>query len=60
MLELGKLFGRDSGSCERIGPAELADLRGQVKAIGRSQAVIEFAFDAMTDIRTGAQRVGEW
>jgi methyl-accepting chemotaxis protein len=46
MLKLGKLF--ESGErqvCERIAPEELADLRGQVKAIGRSQAVIEFGLD---------------
>src|ERR1700761_9785673 len=29
----------------RVDSIELADLRGQVKAIGRSQAVIEFALD---------------
>ena len=34
----------DSGS-ERVSSMELADLRGQVKAIGRSLAVIEFALD---------------
>ena len=34
----------DSGS-ERISAIELADLRGQVKAIGRSLAVIEFGLD---------------
>ena len=45
MLKLGKLFGGASESFERIAPAEIADLRGQVKAIGRSQAVIEFALD---------------
>lgn len=46
MLKLGKLLGSGaSESFERIAPAELADLRGQVKAIGRSQAVIEFALD---------------
>ena len=53
MLKLGKLFGGSpagrwasaSESFARITPAELADLRGQVRAIGRSQAVIEFALD---------------
>jgi hypothetical protein len=30
---------------ERVPATELADLRGQVQAIGRSQAVIEFALD---------------
>ena len=46
MLKFGKaqLGNADSGS-ERVPALELADLRGQVKAIGRSLAVIEFALD---------------
>ncbi len=46
MFKLGKAQGgnADSGS-ERVSALELADLRGQVKAIGRSLAVIEFALD---------------
>jgi len=43
MLKFGK---RESmGALVRVDPMELADLRGQVKAIGRSQAVIEFGLD---------------
>ena len=46
MLKLGKLRRSDSRpTFERIPAVELADLRGQVQAIGRSQAVIEFALD---------------
>src|SRR6185312_3520128 len=46
MLRLGKLLGGgESQALERIAAEELADLRGQVNAIGRSQAVIEFALD---------------
>ncbi len=46
MRKLGNLFGGvDSESLECISAIELADLRGQVRAIGRSQAVIEFALD---------------
>lgn len=46
MRKLGNLFGSDaSESLERIPSVELADLRGQVRAISRSQAVIEFALD---------------
>ena len=47
MLKLGRLFeGRASKPAfERIAPQELADLRGQVRAIDRSQAVIEFALN---------------
>ena len=37
--------GKASESSESLPAAELADLRGQVKAISRSQAVIEFALD---------------
>ena len=33
------------GDSVTVSAAELADLRGQVSAIGRSQAVIEFALD---------------
>jgi hypothetical protein len=35
MLKLGKLFGGNLEPFEHILPAELADLRGQVKVIGR-------------------------
>ena len=46
MLKLGKLRGNDSqATFERVPAVELSDLRGQVQAIGRSQAVIEFALD---------------
>ncbi len=46
MLKLGKLRRSDSRpTFERVPVVELADLRGQVQAIGRSQAVIEFALD---------------
>ncbi len=46
MLKLGKLLRTDATAhFERVSPLELADLRGQVRAIGRSQAVIEFALD---------------
>jgi methyl-accepting chemotaxis protein len=42
MLKLGKLRRSDPRTIlERVPAAELADLRGQVQAIGRSQAVIE-------------------
>ena len=45
-LLFGKLLGGgESQALERIAAEELADLRGQVNAIGRSQAVIEFALD---------------
>ena len=43
MLKFGK--GEPTAALVRVDPMELADLRGQVKAIGRSQAVIEFALD---------------
>ena len=43
MLKFGKR--EHMAVFERISPLELADLRGQVQAIGRSQAVIEFALD---------------
>ena len=43
MLKFGKR--EPAGPFERVAPRELADLRGQVKAIGRSQAVIEFSLD---------------
>jgi methyl-accepting chemotaxis protein len=46
MLKLGKLRRSDPRTVlERVPATELADLRGQVQAIGRSQAVIEFALD---------------
>jgi methyl-accepting chemotaxis protein len=46
MLKLGKLLRTETPvALERVTAVELADLRGQVKAIGRSQAVIEFALD---------------
>jgi methyl-accepting chemotaxis protein len=46
MLKLGKLRKNNpKATFERISAVELADLRGQVQAIGRSQAVIEFALD---------------
>ena len=47
MLKLGKIFGASTTteSYEKVPAVELADLRGQVRAIGRSQAVIEFALD---------------
>ena len=46
MLKLGKLRRSDPRIIlERVPATELADLRGQVQAIGRSQAVIEFALD---------------
>jgi methyl-accepting chemotaxis protein len=46
MFILGKLFGAAAPQkLECIPPEELADLRGQVQAISRSQAVIEFALD---------------
>ncbi len=46
MRKFGNLFGGGaSESLECIPSVELADLRGQVRAIGRSQAVIEFALD---------------
>jgi len=46
MRQLANLFGGGvSESSARISSVELADLRGQVKAIGRSQAIIEFALD---------------
>jgi len=46
MLKLGKLRRSDPRTIlERVPATELADLRGQVQAIGRSQAVIEFALD---------------
>src|SRR5262249_52075303 len=37
--------GRKAGETVTVNATELADLRGQVRAIGRSQAVIEFALD---------------
>src|SRR3984957_13833772 len=43
MLKFGK--GERTAALVRVDPMEFADLRGQVKAIGRSQAVIEFALD---------------
>ena len=46
MLKLGKLRRTDpEATFERVAAVELANLRGQVQAIGRSQAVIEFALD---------------
>ena len=46
MLKLSKLFGANTQeSFEKVPATELADLRGQVRAIGRSQAMIEFALD---------------
>ena len=46
MLKLGKLRKTDTrANFERIAAVDLANLRGQVQAIGRSQAVIEFALD---------------
>ena len=46
MLKLGKRRRNDSqATFERVSAVELSDLRGQVQAIGRSQAVIEFALD---------------
>ena len=46
MLKLGKLRRTDpQDTFERVTAAELANLRGQVQAISRSQAVIEFALD---------------
>ena len=43
MLKFGKR--EPTAALVRVDPMELADLRGQVKAISRSQAVIEFALD---------------
>jgi methyl-accepting chemotaxis protein len=43
MLKFGKR--EPTAALVRVDPRELADLRGQVKAIGRSQALIEFALD---------------
>jgi len=46
MLKLGKLRKTDpQATLERVPALELANLRGQVQAISRSQAVIEFALD---------------
>jgi methyl-accepting chemotaxis protein len=46
MLKLGRFLGSSAASSlEAVAAIELADLRGQVKAIGRSQAVIEFGLD---------------
>jgi methyl-accepting chemotaxis protein len=46
MLKLGKLRRSDpQAALERVTAVELANLRGQVQAISRSQAVIEFALD---------------
>jgi hypothetical protein len=46
MLKLGKLRRSDSRAIlERVPATGLTDLRGHVQAIGRSQAVIEFALD---------------
>ena len=46
MFKFGKAQrGNAESGSERVSSIELADLRGQVKAIGRSQAVIEFALD---------------
>jgi methyl-accepting chemotaxis protein len=47
MIKLGTLFRkhRTTAAAERAAVSELADLRGQVNAIGRSQAVVEFALD---------------
>jgi methyl-accepting chemotaxis protein len=46
MLKLGKLRRTDpQATFERVAAVELANLRGQVQAISRSQAVIEFALD---------------
>lgn len=45
MMKLPALFKGRPTALERASVSELADLRGQVNAIGRSQAVIEFALD---------------
>ncbi len=46
MRKLGALFGGGPRvSRDDVSPMELADLRGQVKAISRSQGVIEFSLD---------------
>src|ERR1700722_4416779 len=46
MFKFGKAQrGNAESGSERISAIELADLRGQVKAIGRSLAVIEFGLD---------------
>jgi methyl-accepting chemotaxis protein len=56
MLKLGKLRRSDPRAIlERVPATELADLRGQVQAIGRSQAVIEFALDGT--IQTANEKV---
>jgi hypothetical protein len=65
MLKLGKLRRSDPRTIfERVPATELADLRGQVQAIGRSQAVIEFALDGtiqtarvMAEIRTAGTEI---
>ena len=46
MFKFGRTQRNESAAgTERVSAMELADLRGQVKAIGRSLAVIEFALD---------------
>ena len=40
-----RLFGQGADAAAIAAAEELGDLRGQVKAIGRSNAVIEFALD---------------
>src|SRR6478735_9087261 len=40
-----RLFGQNNVAELKAAAAELDDLRGQVQAIGRSNAVIEFALD---------------
>src|SRR5262245_12838048 len=47
MWRFGTLAGRNSAQRTVADARELADLRGQVQAIGRSQAVIEFTLDGV-------------